>query len=287
MISYRIPEMTRKYVEYDMIQSHTDLPAVPDFRVRLLHAFLGEHRILSKSSDLYAVVITLVQLGMDTHDLIDTDIGKRSMREMRSRQLKVLAGDYFSSRFYYLLAQAGQIEMVSKISAAVCEVNRLKVNLYTKMKQLKVSAEEYLSQTVQLKSELFQLFAGMLEGASSRVWSDLLPHISSCEVVLEELQRSESVSKFRNSWAFWHIMQEGTAEEKHQLSERDHEAAVIASLVQKYDIRAKLAAKLRTASEVIRQTAARMDSDQLGGELIAQLDSFMKKIAAPALAAEG
>ncbi|MFD1905584.1 heptaprenyl diphosphate synthase component 1 [Paenibacillus rhizoplanae] len=34
---------------------------------------------------------------------------------MRTRQLKVLAGDYFSSWFYHLLARHGQIEMLGTL----------------------------------------------------------------------------------------------------------------------------------------------------------------------------
>ncbi|MFD1955735.1 heptaprenyl diphosphate synthase component 1 [Paenibacillus thailandensis] len=281
MKSYRIPELTRKYVEYDMIQSHTELPAAPDFRVRLLHAFLDKHQSLSRFSDLYAIVVSLVQLGMDTHDLIDTNLGKRSMREMRSRQLKVLAGDYFSSRFYYLLAQDGQIEMVSRISAAVCEVNRLKVSLYSGMKQLKMTAEDYLSQTVRLKSELFSIFETMLEAPSSRLWSELLRLVSQCEAVMEELRRSESPARFRNSWAYWHVLQEGTEEERKRLSENPDEPAFIQSLIVKYDIRNQLASKLQAASEGIRRAAVRLETDGWGGELARMLDGYIKKMALP------
>ena len=64
------------------------------------------------------MVVSLVQLGMDTHDMVD-DIGERrgAGNALRARLL-VLAGNYYSSRFYHLLSQAGQIEMVRRISNA-------------------------------------------------------------------------------------------------------------------------------------------------------------------------
>lgn len=167
MKTYRIPEIAQKYVDHDIIQAHTALPDFPDARLRLLYAFLNEQEPHKTHSELYTLVVSLVQLGMDTHDLIDTDLERRTEPEMRSRQLKVLAGDYFSATFYQLLSQAGQIDMISKISGAVSEVNRLKVNLYVRMRQLKMSAEEYLSLTVQLKATLFEIFSGVLEGSLS------------------------------------------------------------------------------------------------------------------------
>src|SRR5262245_61503284 len=130
MKSYRIPEMAKKYVEYDMIQAHTELPEFPESRIRLLFTFLANQRTPLIHSELYSLVVSLVQFGMDTHDMIDSESGRLGEKDMRSRQLKVLAGDYYSSRFYQLLAQAGQVEMIRRISNGVTEVNKLKVSLY-------------------------------------------------------------------------------------------------------------------------------------------------------------
>ncbi|CAM3970057.1 heptaprenyl diphosphate synthase component 1 [Paenibacillus alkaliterrae] len=277
MKPYGISEIAQKYVEYDMIQSHTELPAMPDSRLRVLYAFLNAQHSLTKYSELYTLVISLVQLGMDTHDLIDTDEEKRPESEMRSRQLKVLAGDYFSARFYQLLSQAGQIDMISKISHAVCEVNRLKVNLYVRMRQFKVNAEDYLSQTVQLRSTLFQLFSGVLDGNLSRVWSEVLGAISRCEVVVEEIERSECPVRFEKSWAYWHVMQEGTEEERRKLSESSIEPDLIAGLVEKYNVRNQLAAKLKQSADAVKAIAGKLESDKLLGELNLIVDSLLNK----------
>lgn len=278
MKPYRIPEIAQKYIDYDMIQRHTELPDISDSRLRLLYAFLNHQQSLTKHSELYTLVISLVQLGMDTHDLIDTDSEPRPEREMRSRQLKVLAGDYFSARFYQMLSQAGQIDMVSKISGAVCEVNRLKVNLYVRMRQLKVTAEEYLSFTVQLRSELFQLFSGVLDGALSRVWSEVLGSVSRCEVVLEEIERSESPVRFDKSWAYWHVMQEGTDEERQQLSQSLNEPAFITGLVEKYNVRNLLTAKLKHSADAVKAIAGKLESDKLLGELTQIVDALLNKL---------
>ncbi|WP_424766073.1 heptaprenyl diphosphate synthase component 1 [Paenibacillus sp. sgz302251] len=277
MKPYRITEITQKYTKYDMIQTHTELPELSDSRLRALYAFLDQQPSVSKHSELFTVVTSLVQLGMDTHDLIDTDEEKRTEPEMRSRQLKVLAGDYFSARFYQLLAQAGQIDMVSKISSAVSEVNRLKVNLYVRMRQLKVTAEDYLNAVVQLKSTLFQLFSGVLEGTLSRAWLEVLIDISRCEVVLEELERSESPSRFDKSWAYWHVMQEGTEEERERLSLHPNEPAFIAGLVEKYDVRSQLSNKLKQSAEAVKEIAGKLESDKLLGEMIQIVDALLNK----------
>lgn len=278
MTRYRIPEMTRLHARHDMIDKHTELPPLAEPRARVLHAFLSEQKSVREQSELYTLVVTLVQLGMDTHDLIDTETTKRSEADMRSRQLKVLAGDFFSARFYQLLANAGQIEMITKISNAVCEVNRLKVNLYTRMRSLRMTAEEYIKQAVQLRSELFQHFTGLLEGAAARVWPELLQGVSRCEVLLEELERSESMDKFEKSWAYWHVLQVGTEDERHRLATRTLASSELSALIQKYDIRALLTAKLRQAAESLKSAAAKLDSDKLAAELSAVADGMVGKL---------
>ncbi|WP_219836529.1 heptaprenyl diphosphate synthase component 1 [Paenibacillus sp. R14(2021)] len=278
MKPYKIPEIAKKYVEYDMIQAHTELPDFPETRIRLLFTFLANQRTPMLHSELYSLVVSLVQMGMDTHDEIDSASGRLAEKEMRSRQLKVLAGDYFSSRFYQLLAQAGQVDMIRRISDGVCEVNKLKVNLYMKMKQLKLTAEEYLNQCVQLKIELFTAFTAILDEKMSGIWAELLQGFGRCEVVLDELMRSEKPERFSDSWAYWHVLQVGTEEEKRRLSEQLHEPSFIASLISTYDVRGQLADKLRQSVAHMQGIVSKLESDKLMRELQQIGETFLRPL---------
>lgn len=285
MTRYRIPEMTRHIAKHDMIEAHTELPPLADPRTRLLFAFLNEQGLVKEKSELYTLVVSLVQLGMDTHDLIDTETTQRSEQEMRSRQLKVLAGDYFSARFYQLLAEAGQVEMIAKISSSVCEVNRLKINLYSQMRGLRLSAEEYFSQAIQIRSELFQHFSRLMDGSLSQTWSELLYCVSRCEVALDELERSENTKLFAKSWAYWHIIRAGTDEERHRMASRALNEHDIESLNQKYYIREQLTYRLKQAAGSLIAYAAKLESDKLASELVGIADGIISKLSAgmPAL----
>ncbi|WP_341278168.1 heptaprenyl diphosphate synthase component 1 [Paenibacillus sp. FSL H8-0537] len=285
MKPYRVPQLAKKYVDYDMIQNHTQLPAFPDSRLHLLQAFLSETRSYAEKAELFALVLSLVQLGLDTHDEIDVEDGSRSEREMRSRQLKVLAGDYFSGRFYQLLAQAGEIAMIAKISQAVCEVNGLKITLYLRMQQDAIQADDYFSSMVQLKSGLFLAFQDLLEGTAALYWTELLHALSCCEIVLEELARCKVPARFHQSWAYWHVLQVGTDEEQLALEGPQMDAGFISGLFNQYDIHAKLAVLLQQAVEDVRMIAGKLESDKLIQELQHILDAVLYKIAgfAPAL----
>lgn len=278
MKSYSISEIAKKYVEYDMIQTYTELPAFPDSRIRLLFAFLAHQRMPQPKIELFSLAASLVQMGMDTHDMVDLESGQVSEREMRSRQLKVLAGDYFSSRFYELLSKAGQVDMIRRLSLGVCEVNRLKMNLYMRMKQLKLSAEDYLSQSIQLRTELFQSFTGILDGGTARLWPELLQCFGRCEVVMDELNRSDTPERFHGSWGFWHVLQEGTDEEKRKLVQRSGGPAFIPALLDKYDIGKQLAEMLRKAVAHIQAIASKLESRKLASELLQIGETFLNPL---------
>ncbi|MGF7050035.1 heptaprenyl diphosphate synthase [Paenibacillus sp. DS2015] len=188
MKPYRIPLLVKDYTEYDMIQKHTELPSFPDARVHLLYIFLNQgSRKPLHHEELYALVTSLVQMGLDTHETIDTVEGSQAEGQMRCRQLKVLAGDYFSSRFYQLLSAQGQIEVIRLLSQSICDLNIQKMNLYSKISSSLLSAEQYLRLKVQLNMQLFLSFTPMLEESVQGLWQELLREFSLCDTLMQEL----------------------------------------------------------------------------------------------------
>lgn len=280
-MNYRIPEIAKKYTEYDMIQKHTELPEFPDFRTRLLFAFLSKHDRLQASSELYALVTSLVQLGLDTHEMVTITNDVKEKKAARSRQMKVLAGDYFSSRFYHLLSQAGQIELIRLLSGAICEVNRLKMNLYMMMKQLKVTAEEYIHQSVAIRSQLFLSFSSLMEEMYHKVWPDVLHSFTRCEVLFEEIFRAESMQNFRGSWGYWHIMHHGTKEERKALQAEEADASKLRLLVHKHNVPAQLYQLLEGALSQLNAKLEQIGSEKLAKELFQLGEPFSRFVNKP------
>lgn len=251
MIPDRIIELAKKYVEYDMIVTHTELPEFPVPRVGLLYTFLNHRdKGSSRTAEICSLAAFLVQLGMDTHDRIDTEKGQKSEITMRSRQLKVLAGDYFSSVFYELLAKIDEIDMVSAMSSAICEVNRLKVKLYTGLQRMIPPAEDYITQNVQVKMGLFLSFSQFMDKSVRNLWKLLLAELSHCEVVLDEMRHSNSSS--RKGYAYFRMMEIGTSEDKNKLTQGDISDLEWNSLVDKYNVKAQLQDMLRQSIERVQ-----------------------------------
>ena len=249
MKKYSIVQAADQYVKYDMIQAHTQVPSYSEPRLQLLNAMLNQSKLMKDKSELYALVTALVQLGMDTHDLIDIESGFVNEKQMRSRQLNVLAGDYFSAKFYQLLAAVGEIELIGKLSKAVSDVNRLKVAFYEKIQLTGLSSEEYISNRILLKSELFKPFQRYLEPSIQHVWQPLLENVTRFEVIHEELTNISNAGGYLNSYAYWRICEGFEAKER--------EAKTYEQLQQLYvqqNIQGALIDKLHMAMQEVQQT---------------------------------
>jgi heptaprenyl diphosphate synthase len=278
---YSIADATKPYTDYDMIRDHTELPEFPNFRTQLLYTFLRKQSSYADQSELYSIVVSLAQLGLDTHDLVSETNERKEKKEARSRQMKVLAGDYFSSRFYHLLSQAGQVEMTRGIAAAICEVNRLKMNLYSRMRQWKMTTDEYMRFSVDIRMQLYLTFSKALEGLKPNSWHDMLHGYTQCEVLLTELGRIERERDFRCGWAFWHLLQIGTKEERKQLQNGDTDPGKLRSLLHKYNVKATLFQMLETQFKLLSDKIRQFDSEKLVGELYQIGEPFARALTAP------
>lgn len=279
MTRAHIPQLADKYMNHEMIARHTELPDFPAGRTQLLQTLLGVQPTTAASKELFALATSLVQMGIDTHEQVDNSdqSAKQSMSEMRSRQLKVLAGDYFSSRFYQLLSQTGQFERVSALSEAICDINVIKMNLYSKVRQFKLSAEEYLNAHVQVKSKLFLSFAGLMSGIYQRIWPDLIQRFSRCELLLEELEQARQ-SKLDGCWGMWHILHEGSDEDRRKLHESLTDTGVVQALLHKYQITDKLKGLLGIASDQLQHAVQLLQSDKLTRELQPLIEPFVQAV---------
>lgn len=281
MNAFHIPELAKRFTEYDMITTHTELPDFPASRTRLLCAFLEQRLPGDSNGELYALAASLVQMGIDTHEMVSVSNDVKEKKAVRSRQLKVLAGDYFSSGFYQLLSQAGQIEMVRQLSAAICEVNRLKMTFYVRMKQLKLTAEEYVHHAVQIRTQLFEHFNRLMEGVQHRLWPEILHGVARCEVLAGEIARSDSTKDFRNSWGYWLIMQNGTRDERKHLESAEHEENKLRPMLLKYNIKGQLYSMLEEQALLVLDKAKQLDSERLIQELAHIGEPYLRMVRQP------
>ncbi|MGZ9586904.1 heptaprenyl diphosphate synthase component 1 [Paenibacillus marinisediminis] len=259
----QIPQMVKRYIDHDMIQAHTELPAMAHSRVALMYAFLNRNRANSEHSELISIVTSLVQLALDTHDMVELAGSEGDDRNLRSRQLKVLAGDFFSSRFYHLLAQAGQVDAIRALSRGVCEVNRLKMTLLMKTKQWKLSAESYLQERTNLRQCIFHSFDDRMLPQDASQWEELLQQVSYVEVLEQEYERVNHFQTFEGSWPYWYIVQHGTQDERQLLIKKRYDQADWKQLLSKYHIVQELSDMVHRAQLALEEQLGSLSQDMV------------------------
>ncbi|WP_139489654.1 heptaprenyl diphosphate synthase component 1 [Brevibacillus dissolubilis] len=172
------------------VQEYVDVPAVAENRLALLYFFLRETGFTKERAKVYCVTTGLVQLGLDTHEMVKIQYDESLVAE-RNRQLSVLAGDYYSSYYYHLLAEAGEIEAIAVLAQAIQEVNEAKMKLYLAKTSNQLSLENYLSlrKTIDTALYLSVVQAHVKNGEESRFWTNLIEQTTAFEQMIAEWEQ--------------------------------------------------------------------------------------------------
>jgi heptaprenyl diphosphate synthase len=104
-------------------------PYIDEDKLLLLIAIMDQLELSDKQKKNYALATMLVQIALDTHEQI-TNEKINGIPELTSRQLTVLAGDYYSGLYYKLLADSEDIFMINVLAGGIKEVNEHKISVF-------------------------------------------------------------------------------------------------------------------------------------------------------------
>ncbi|WP_227936183.1 heptaprenyl diphosphate synthase component 1 [Alkalihalobacillus deserti] len=160
------------------LQSYVQEPDLDDDKVRFLYAMM-QKRLSTKEAKMFTISALLLQAGLDVHDEVSLD-PINSDRLRKNRQLTVLAGDYYVSLHYYLLAEKQQIPMIRVFSQSIQEINEYKLNLCDSSE---LSYEEIQLNASQIESVLMQNMADYFEQTD---WKNVIKDFFYLKRLLEE-----------------------------------------------------------------------------------------------------
>ena len=155
---------TKAYHPY--LQKYTEKPVVDEDKLLLLWGLFNELEISSDERNHYMLSTMLVQIALDTHEKVsNTNVSIENSDQLKSQQLTVLAGDYYSGLYYKVLAEVGNIEMIRALSNAVKTINDHKILLYqythTSLPAFLKSAKAVESSLIYKIAEFYQQTAWM------------------------------------------------------------------------------------------------------------------------------
>ncbi len=122
-------EQTREdifsYIKHSTLLIYTGTPIIDEDRLFFtLLPFFNEED-WTDTHHTSAIAVSLIFAALAAHDLV-----KEHNATTKDQQLQVLAGDYYSGKYYQLLARTGQIELIQSLSDAVSIITEHKTRFY-------------------------------------------------------------------------------------------------------------------------------------------------------------
>lgn len=79
----------------------------------------------------YIITVMFIQIALNTHDKVTEgpELPEHTTERI-TKQLKVLAGDYYSGLYYLILSETQDFKMIHTLATAIKQINELKMKLY-------------------------------------------------------------------------------------------------------------------------------------------------------------
>ena len=119
-----------KIIYHSFVLKYIDQPNINDDMIAVMVKILHDAKVDQRIMPYYIISVMLMQIALDTHENVSNTEEGETPIQLRQRQLSILAGDYYSSMYYHILAKTKDIEFINRISKGVQEVNEAKVSLY-------------------------------------------------------------------------------------------------------------------------------------------------------------
>lgn len=124
-----LKEQIDKKTKHSYLQRYVASPIIDEDKILLLYSIYEELQISYEQLQNYVITTMLVQIALDTHDTVPKNTNDSS-KSLKSQQLTVLAGDYFSGLYYYFLAETDDIMLIRTLAEGIKDVNENKISLY-------------------------------------------------------------------------------------------------------------------------------------------------------------
>ena len=130
----------RNHIFDSFVWRYIEEPIIDEDKIAAMLLILSHADATEEQLSNYIVSIMLMQIALDTHENVTNGLNSEDSGELRTRQLTILAGYYYSGLYYHILAQTEDIRFIREFSRGIQLINESKVELY----QCKDTSAEFL-----------------------------------------------------------------------------------------------------------------------------------------------
>lgn len=168
-------------LQYSYVEQFVRKPFIDEDKLEILYYIYQNVQLSKTVKDQQILTVMLVQIALDTHDLIPNQQQDTTMSETE-KQLTVLSGDYYSGLYYFLLAEIGEVHLIQKLAAAIRKMNENKMSLFH---------EEYHSITELL--ELIRLI-------EAELFTEVAEHLNHDPILIEIIQDMLLINRMKKEY---------------------------------------------------------------------------------------
>lgn len=142
----RVTRCAKAHMDHDYLAKRKVRQAVSPFHFDLGYAILRAAAVPDSEVERVLTAVLLLEQGLSIHDEID-EWGAAE------QGLVVLAGDYDSSKYYLILAELGDRQLMHELCEAVVRINEAKMDL---LMASPLSLDVYLERMLTIEAELLR-----------------------------------------------------------------------------------------------------------------------------------
>lgn len=118
-------------IQHSYLDKYIENAVIDDCKLFIIYSIINKASLSEEKKRKYIISIILIQIALDTHDLVPASNDAHDRKaNPKSRQLLVLAGDYYSGLYYFLLSEIEDFAMIQTLATTIKEINELKMKLY-------------------------------------------------------------------------------------------------------------------------------------------------------------
>lgn len=158
-------------ISHPYLQRFIQTPIIDEDKLLLIVSMLDQHGLTKLEMENFVVTTMLIQIALDTHEHV-TNISNINEEDtsLTSRQLTVLAGDYFSGLYYKILADTNNLAMIRVLSEGIKDINENKIFVYQKDTN---EIDLLMNRIMTIESALIQKLA---EYFHEKEWKEISSH---------------------------------------------------------------------------------------------------------------
>lgn len=119
-------------MKHTYMEKYIEKPYIDEIKLAILTKLFKQHPFVETNHKDYIVSTMLIQIASDTHELNPSVNHLTEQQAQKEKQLRVLAGDYYSGLHYLLLAKTGDFSLIRQLAQTIRRLNELKMDLYYK-----------------------------------------------------------------------------------------------------------------------------------------------------------